>query len=419
MPRLSASTSETIRDPVFSRFFSGITIANIGQFLQNLAVPFLVNDLTDSNAWVGAASFAVLIPAVIGTPVAGILADRINRKTILLSAYALQCALSVVFITLYETGELTPWRILILQFATGVIAGFQWAPIQSMSAVLVEPRLLIDAVRLVSISFTAGRTIGPAIAAVLLVTSGPGLAFIGTLGCYVVATAFVASVRSTYVSAETTERFLSQFFSGIRYIRQRAGMRLAMVTQAVIAFFAAVFTFALTASIADDAYGVGGGGLGALAMFAGLGSIVGTLYITGPGSSVSRSNVQIIAITTYAAGVLIGAATPYLAVGMVGFLCLGAAHMLSAVNLSTALQVQVDEQYRGRVMSVWLMVTLAFLPISALIGGFLADVFHIRVVMAIFGSALLLFVIVRASVGAGFTQLDDDKAATPESDPRV
>ncbi len=418
MPRLSPSTSETIREPVFSRFFTGITIANIGQFLQNLAVPFLVKDLTDSNAWVGAASFAVLLPAVIGTPVAGILADRVNRKTILLSAYVLQCALSVAFISLYETGQLTPWRILMLQFCTGVLGGFQWAPIQSMSAVLVEPRLLIDAVRLISISFTAGRTIGPAIAAVLLVTSGPGLAFIGTLGCYVVATVFVATVRLTHTPIQTNERFLSQFFSGIHYIRQRVAMRLAMVTQAVIAFFAAVFTFALTASIADDAYGVGGGGLGALAMFSGLGSIVGTIYITGPGSSVRRSNIQIIAITTYATGVLIGAATPYLAVGLAGFFFLGAAHMLSAVNLSTALQVQVDEGYRGRVMSVWLMVTLAFLPISALIGGFLADVFHIRVVMAIFGSALLVFVVVRASVGTGFTLLDE-LVTTPESDAQV
>ncbi len=413
MTAASETTIETLRHPAFSRFFAGITIANTGQFLQGLAVPFLVNDLTDSNAWVGAASFASLVPAVIATPVAGIVSDRADRKRILLYAYLVQCVVSVGFVVLYQADALTPWRILGLQFIAGICAGFQWAPIQSLSPTLVPPRLLVDAVRLVSISFTAGRAIGPAIAAVVLATAGPGLAFAGTLILYVVAVGFVATVKTDWVPSDATEPFVAQFTAGIRYVRQRAGMRVALASQAAVAFFGAVFTFALTASIADDAYDVGGGGLGALAMFAGLGAIIGSVFVTGRGATVPRSRLEPGALVLYGSGILLAAATPYLVVGLVGFTLLGIAHMVNAVAVSTSLQVQVDDEYRGRVMSVWIMVALIALPIASLAGGFLADALSIRIVMTIFGGALLAFVLVTGRIGDGFGPLDDVLEAEP------
>lgn len=407
MAKLSPTTVETIRFPVYSRFLAAITVANVGQFLMGLAVPFLVNDLTDSNAWVGASSFASLVPAVVITPIAGILADRKDRKRLLLAAYAGQTVLTALFVAGYQADQLTPWRILGLQLLAGILSGFQWAPLQSMSAVLVPERLLIDAVRLVSISFTAGRTVGPAIAAVVLATGGPGLAFIATLSFYVVTVALMVGVRTQWQPPTPTEPYLQQFRNGLDYVRAREGMRLAMTLQGAVAFFGAVFNFALVASIADDAYSTGGGGLGALALSAGIGSVIASVYITGAGSSVSRSRVESAAIAIYAGGVLTAAATPHLAVGLVGFLMMGVAQMLSAVTLSTSLQVQVEEEYRGRVMSVWLMVTLALLPVAALIGGFLADALSIRLVMAMFGGALLAFGVIRSTFGAGFSSLDD------------
>lgn len=125
--------------------------------MQSLAVPFYMNEITNSNFWVGSSAFAVLIPSLFMTPVAGIWSDRISRKTILFGSFFTQLACSVAFLTLYAADLLTPWVILGLQVVVGVASGFQWAPTQAMTAQLVPPEDLLSAVRFVSLSFTAGR----------------------------------------------------------------------------------------------------------------------------------------------------------------------------------------------------------------------------------------------------------------------
>ena len=94
VPRGPHGQFAPLRHGSFARFLAANTVCNVGQFLQGLAVPFLINQLTDSNTWVGAAAFASLIPAVVSTPISGTLADRVDRKRILLAAYALQMAIT-------------------------------------------------------------------------------------------------------------------------------------------------------------------------------------------------------------------------------------------------------------------------------------------------------------------------------------
>ena len=395
---------------MFARFLLGITSTNIGQFLQGLAAPFLVKELTDSNAWVGAVSFASLIPALFATPVAGILADRIDRRRILLTAYGGQTLITGAFVTLYAMDRLTAWPILGLSLLSGTAAGFQWAPVQSMAAVLVPGRLLVPAVRLVSISFPAGRAIGPLLAGLALFFSGPGLAFTATLVTYIIGLGFLIGIRTGWQPAASPERerFVHQFREGLVYVRDRPSLRLAVMLSFSVASMGAVFTFALTPSIADDIFATGGGGLGALATMAGIGSIVGSFFISGPGGRIRRSNMEGGAVAVYVIGLLVVPLTTTMTVGLAGFCLLGMAHMLHGVTVNTAVQVQVHEAYRGRVMSVWLMAVLAGLPIGAFVGGILADVTDIRWVMVVYAAALATAVGVRTARAGGLSALDLD-----------
>ncbi|MGI9603664.1 MAG: MFS transporter [Acidimicrobiales bacterium] len=394
----------------YRRFLAGITATNIGQFLQGLASPFLVKELTDSNGWVGAVSFASLIPALFATPIAGILADRLDRRTILLVAYSAQTIVTAGFVVLHAAGELTAWRILILSLLSGTAAGFQWAPVQSMAAVLVPSSHLVPAVRLVSISFTAGRALGPMIAGIILHVSGPGAAFVGTLITYLVGLSFLFTVRTGWTpTTDDTPGFVSQFRDGIGYVRSRPPLRLAVSLSFLVASLGAVFTFALTPSIADDIFETGGGGLGALATMAGVGSIAGSFIISGRGGAVRRSRMELGALTVYIGGLVVVAATTSLAVGLAGFFFLGLAHMLHGVTVNTAVQVQVHEEYRGRVMSVWLMAVLAGLPIGAFIGGFLADAFSIATVMLVYAGVMAGAIVVRAIQTDWLAPLDLDQ----------
>lgn len=402
------STFTAFRYPNFRRFFAATSVANVGQFLQALATPFLIKELTDSNAWVGVAGFAVLFPSLIATPVAGILADRFDRRLILTVAYTVQATATAGFLLLHLGGALTPWRIIGLQTVAGLAAGFQWAPIQSMSAVLVPPDALVHAVRLVSISFTAGRAVGPLLAAVVLAFSGPGLAYGGTLACYLVGLALLATVRIDWTPSETSESFLVQFREGLAYVWARPAMRLVLLLAFSVAGLGAVFGFSLVASVSDDAFGGGGGTVGLLAAMIGIGSVVSSIFIASSvADRIRRSRLELTAVTIYGVGLLVTAATTTLAVGLAGYLLIGMAHMLHNVNLNTALQVQVEEAYRGRVLSVWLMALLAGLPIGALVGGVLADVIGIRAVLVAFACALLAIVGITAARTRGLALLDE------------
>ena len=236
---IKPETVDTLRVTMFRRFLICVSISNIGQFLQGLMVPFVVNELTDSNAWVGFAGFMGLIPMVFATPISGLLADRMDRRSILRFAFSVQAILSFTLFVMYQSDALTPWRLVGLSFLQGVTAGFQFAPMQSMSPSLVPDRLLIEAVRLVSISFTIGRALGPAIAGVVFLFFDPGPAFLGTCFAYLVSVALLARVRSGWVrNEEDVPPFWQEFRAGLAYMRERPGMRDARrigVTLALIA----------------------------------------------------------------------------------------------------------------------------------------------------------------------------------------
>ena len=365
-----------------------------------------MNELTDSNAWVGAVAFCMFFPSFLVTPIAGTLADRVSRRMILIVAYVIQSIVAVLFTVLYAADLLTPWRIILLVLISGVAAGFQWAPIQAMSAVLVPKDVLIYAVRLVSISFTAGRAIGPALAAIVLATAGPGLAYALTVLCYLIALATIATVHIAWQPEEAHEPFRRQFAAGLGYVWHSPAIRLAVSLAFVVAAFGAIYIFALVASVADDAYGAGGGGVGALAAMAGVGSIIGSIFIAGRGGNVLRSRLETVAISLYLAGIVVSAATSVLWVGLIGYAIIGVGHTLHGVTVNTTIQVIVEEEFRGRVMSVWLMGILGGLPAGALLAGAFADVIGIRSMMLISALCLAGFVGVASFITRGLKPLD-------------
>lgn len=340
------------------------------------------------------------------TPFAGILSDRIDRRLVLVGAYLIQLAVALLFTLLYAAGLLTPWRILGLVLLSGVASGFQWAPVQSMAGVLVPRSQLVYAVRLVSISFTAGRTVGPALAAVVLAFAGPGLAYALTLVFYLLGLALISSVRTEWQPEEGQEPFHRQFAAGVGYVWRSPPIRLAVILAFVVAAFAAVYMFALTASVADDAFDAGGGGVGALALMAGLGSLIGSVYIAGRGGNVRRSRLEQVALLMYVAGLVVTASTSMLWVGLIGYVVIGLGHMLHGVTVNTTIQVVVAEEYRGRVMSVWLMGVLGGLPAGALLAGALADVIGIQSVMLVSTAVLVVVAGAATVVTRGLKPLD-------------
>ncbi|MDE0116115.1 MAG: MFS transporter [bacterium] len=390
----------------FLLFFIGVSIATTGQFMQLLAVPFYMNELTDSNTWVGISGFTVLVASLIVTPVAGIWSDRMSRKALLFGSFFTQLAAAAAFLALFAADALNPWLIIAIQLVVGVASGFQWAPTQAMSALLVPPEDLLAAVRCVSLSFTVGRALGPFLAGVTLYFLGPGPAFAVTVVGFALGLFIMAPMTLRPAEPVHQEPFWLQFRQGCEYIWRRPEMRLVIFISFLVAALGAVFAFALVASVADDVFSLGDGGLGWLTASFGFGSLVMGLYVTSRGDRHSRSRVEVLAVGVYALGVLLVGASPWLVLGLVGYFIFGAAHMGHGVTVNSSLQVQVDEEYRGRVMSVWLMSVLGGMPSGALLGGLLGDLVSMQFVLLLFGGLLALFWMVTVVRTDGFAGLD-------------
>ena len=226
---------------------------------------------------------------------------------------------------LYGADALTPWLMIGLQVVVGVASGFQWAPTQALTALAGTAEDLISAVRFVSLSFTAGRAFGPALAGLTLWLWGPGPAFAVTIAGFAAGLACMAPMRLRPAESIEREPFWVQFRQGVSYIWRRPAMRLAMATSFTVAATGALFAFAPGGQRGRRRVRNGDGGLGWLTASFGFGSMLAGLYVTRYGDRHARSATETLAVGAYAAGVLVTGATPWLAVGLAGYCLFGAA----------------------------------------------------------------------------------------------
>jgi len=363
----------------FTYFWLAALISNSAQWMQQLAVPFLVFDITDSNTWVGATAFATLIPGMLLNPAAGVIADRVNRRLVLIMTLAAQGLIAGCFAVLWTLDELTPWRILILSVVQGISSGFQIASWQSFVPLLVPPEELMTAVRLNSSQFTAARALGPLAGAGLLAFIGFGAVFVVNSATFFVLISVVATV-SLRISQPTSEASaLAVFKEGVNYVTSRAPLLQAIFVGFSISFFGQSMVM-IAAGLAKDEYLVGETGLAGFITAVGVGSIIASAFLIARGDDFLRSQMTMIGFWIYAAGLVLTSLTETYIIGLAGFFLMGYAHVTIAISANTTVQIQVAEAVRGRVVSIYLVGVFGGIPLGALVGGTVGDLVDLRLV---------------------------------------
>jgi MFS family permease len=392
--RASVAAPHPMRDRGFAVYMVGAVISNAGSFMQSVSVPFVLFDLTGSNAWVGAGAFAWLIPSLVVSPWAGTLTDRFDRRLILLWSNIVQLISAAGLVLLAAQHAMTPGRILALVILGGIGAGFQYAAAQSMAAVLLPKEQLIEGVRLLSVGFTLSRAAGPAVAGYVLDEWGAKATFGLNAVSFVVFIVTLLVIRVQPVSrAPSTESWTDQFRSGFTYVMQRPALRLVVITALFTSFFGQSMV-QLAAGLAKDDFDVKGRGFGILSAVYGIGAVVATVLLVVGAERLRRSRMTLLGLALFSVGIYVTIATKHLAIGLVGFLIAGTAHALCGTSLNTSMQAQVDEEYRGRAISMFMMALLIGMPFGALTGGWLGDHIGLRSTLTAYATVLVGYLIV-------------------------
>ena len=366
--------SRAFRYRNYRLFFTGQGISLIGTWMQRIALSWLVYRLTNSAFLLGVVGFAGQIPASILAPLGGVLADRLNRQRFLILLQTLAMIQAFILAFLVLTHTIAFWHILSLSILLGLINAFDIPTRQSFVIEMVEKKEdLGNAIALNSSMFNGARLIGPSVAGILIAAVGEGLCFlINAISFLSVIIALMAMkikpkekiIHQSHVLKGLKEGFSYAFgFEPIRTI-----LLLISLVSLIGTFYAVLMPI-----FANDILHGGSYALGFLMAGAGIGALIGAIYLASRKTSVGLAKMIAIAAAVLGFGQILFSFSKFFWLSMMMILIVGFGLMVQMASCNTVLQTIVDDDKRGRVMSLYAMAFMGMAPFGSLIAGGLAN----------------------------------------------
>ncbi|MCA1583816.1 MAG: MFS transporter [Acidobacteria bacterium] len=360
----------TYRD--FRLLWFGALTSSIGTWMQKVSQAWLIVTLADQQSafFLGLDAFLGELPILFFTLIGGVIADRRDRRTLLLISQCVQMASAFSLAVLVYTDVVRIWHILTLSVVSGIAQAFGGPAYQSLIPSLVEKRDLPNAIALNSIQFNLARVIGPLIAGIALSTLGMVACF-GLNGVsFLFVIAALLGLRVVHIQATTVHRMRDQLKDGLRYVRDQP----QLVTLTLVGFVSAFLGLPLLTFlplIARDVFHQDVGFYTRLMTFSGAGAVAGALVVAWIGK---HRHMGLMLLTLQAAlGLLIVgfsfSRTPWLTATLL-FAC--GAMLVMCFSLTTSLvQLLAPTQLRGRVVSIYMMAFRGGSPLGGLVSGWL------------------------------------------------
>jgi len=355
-------------------FFIGQTISLTGTWMQQVAIGWLVYRLTNSPFLLGIVGFVGQIPTFLVSPLAGVFADRHNRKTMLLITQILAMIQAFIMAWLILAKNIQIWHILVLSAALGIINCFDLPIRQAFTVEMVENREdLGNAIALNSSMVNAARLIGPSIAGILIATVGEGICFLLNAISYIAVIVSLLAMRVVARNIKPSSRhILLELKEGISYALNFSPIKSILLLLALVSLMGVPYQI-LMPVFAKDIFHGGPRVLGFLISMSGIGALIGALYLAARKSVLGLG--RIIALTACLFGVTIIAfsLSRVLWVSMLILLFSGFGMMVQMASSNTVLQTIVEEDKRGRIMSFYTMSFMGMAPFGSLLAGSLAS----------------------------------------------
>ncbi len=373
-------------------YFSGQLISLIGTWLQTVTLGWLVFQMTQSPFLVGFITAVQFLPMLIFTIVGGVIADRVDKRKLLLTTQISFCVLASALGILTILGYANIWVIGVFAFLLGVVNAVDTPGRQSFIIEMVGREHLYSAITLNISSFNSARVIGPAIAGFLIATVGAGITFILN-GISFLGPIIALSVMKVKPKLEAKHHHpLLAMKIGLKYSYRHPIIRTFLIFTIIFSIFGFSYTTMLPV-IAERIYHQTAFGLGILFSSAGLGAVAGTLFVAIYHDRFSTRRLLIGGSLLFAISLLAFTITTnfYLALIVLFISGIGFASQLALIN--TTIQNNVENHLRGRVMSIFTTCLLGMQPLGNLQLGYLSEVLGSRPAIAIGATVVLAFAI--------------------------
>ncbi|HEY9635022.1 MAG TPA: MFS transporter [Coleofasciculaceae cyanobacterium] len=355
-------------------FFAGQAISLIGTWMTQVAMIWLVYRLTNSALLLGVVGFSSQIPSFVISPFGGILVDRWNRHRILITTQILAMIQSLVLAGLALTGNIDIWHIILLSIFQGFINAFDSPARQAFVTEMVERREdLGNAIALNSSMFNGARLVGPAIAGLLIASVGAGVCFLidGLSYIAVIASLLAMNLKPRKIPKQTTNVW-QRLKEGFIYAFGFPPIRAILLLLALFSFMGMPYTV-LVPIFAQKILGGGAETLGFLMAGSGVGALIGGIYLSSRQSVIGLGKIIAFSPALLGLGLIIFSQSRILWLSLLMMLLVGCASILQIASSNTILQTIVEEDKRGRLMSLYTMSFLGILPFGNLAAGALAS----------------------------------------------
>ncbi len=354
--------------------------------MQNVAQGWLVYQLTGSALMLGVVTFASTMPILLLCLFGGALADRVDRRWLMISTQAGMMVLAFILTGLTFAGVVTVWHIMVIAFLNGMCNAFNIPVRQSIIVDLVPRKDLQNALALNSAQFQTSRLFGPALAGVVLAVAGPAWCFLvnGVSFLAVIVALFLLQVPP--LRAKPTMSMLKNVGEGLRYVWRTPTILGLIAIAAIPSIFGQPYQ-AMMPALALGVLGSDAKGLGLLQSGAGAGALVGALFIASLTRSRIRGRIQLGMLVAYGVMLLALSQSRWLPLSIVFVFGVGLASMSYNSLNQTFLQTHAQDEMRGRVTSVLTLTTLGFQPLGALQAGLVGDRLGVPTVF-LFGGVL-------------------------------
>lgn len=374
-------TFSALKFPNFRRLWTGSLISNSGDWMDQIALNWLVVQTTDSPIYLGLVNLGRGLPILFFALFAGIAADRAERRPLMIATQGVGMLLAVILTALVATDSASIWLVLAIATARGIVIAFNLPTRQALISELVPKEHLGNAVALYAMTLNLTKVIGPLIAGIVISLFGLTACFALNALSYVAVLGMLWSMAvPPSVRERPTGTIAKNLIEGFTFVWRNKSVRMLVLVAAVPNFFGLPY-ITLLAIFADSVFDIGASGLGWLTASAALGSVTGALVLASFARASATGKAMLVFMMLFGTLLVSFALNPL--VWLAPLLLLGIGAMQTAYNASnsTILQMIVPDHLRGRVLST-LYINKGLVQVGTAFTAALAALIGIRYAMA-------------------------------------